>query len=142
MTLVKVRAAFEKAITDKVRGEDPTVKIIYDNTSYTSSSKTTKYLSVSIDFSQSTKQNQGNSSDYYEGVIQCNVYVPKGKGTAELSRINELVIDGLTSVNASTYVDTYSCKPKIRDIVGPSVLDIPKTAHLTGSISCQFSANA
>ena len=32
---------------------------------------------MSIDFSQSTSQKQGASQDFYSGVIQCNVYVPK-----------------------------------------------------------------
>jgi len=140
MTLVNARAAIEKAVTDAVLDADPSIKIFYDNTSFTTPGKSTKYLAIIIDFVQSTIQNQGASSTYYEGVVQCNVYVPKGKGTATLSRINELVIDGLTSVNESTYVDTYSCNPRTTDVVGPSVLDAPNTSHFTGSISCQFSA--
>ena len=31
MTLVNVRAAFEKAVTDQVTDNDPTVKMVYDN---------------------------------------------------------------------------------------------------------------
>ena len=39
--------------------------------------------------------------------IQCNVYVPKSAGTAALAAISESVIDGLTSVNAPDYTDTF-----------------------------------
>ena len=91
---------------------------------------------------QSTLQNQGASSDYYAGVIQCNVYCPKGKGTSVLSEISEAVIDGLTSVNASGYTDTFSCKPRVLDITGPTPLDIEDRSHFVGVISCQFTANA
>ena len=35
MTLVNVRAAFEKAITDAVVDVDPRVKLVYDNVSFT-----------------------------------------------------------------------------------------------------------
>ena len=31
MTLVNARAAFEKAVTDQVTDNDPTVKMVYDN---------------------------------------------------------------------------------------------------------------
>ena len=97
---------------------------------------------MSLDFTQSTLQNQGAASDYYAGVIQCNVYVPKSKGTSVLSAICESVIDGLTSVNASNYTDTFSCKPRVLDINGPTPLDIEDRSHFVGIISCQFSANA
>ena len=142
MTLVKTRAALEEAVTDAVSAADPSVKMVYDNVSYTSPGKTIKYVLMTVNYSQATVQNQGASSDYYEGVIQCNVYVPKNKGTSILSAISESVIDGLSSVNASTYVDTYSCKPKTRDIVGPTVLEIEDRSHFVGVISCQFSAIA
>ena len=52
------------------------------------------------------------------------------------------MIDGLTSVNASDYVDTLSVKPRVQDIVGPNLLDIEERSHFVGVISCQFSANA
>ena len=97
---------------------------------------------MSLNFTQSTQQNQGAASDYYAGVIQCNVYVPKSKGTATLSKICESVIDGLTSVNTSTYIDTFSCKPRVLDINGPTPLEIEDRSHFIGIISCQFSANA
>ena len=142
MTLVNTRAAFEKAVTDAVAAADNTVEMVYDNVHYTTPGKSTKYILMSIDFNRSTLQNQGASSDYYAGVIQCNVYVPKSKGTSVLSSISEAVIDGLTSVNASDYSDTFSCKPRILDINGPTPLEIEDRSHFIGIISCQFTANA
>ena len=40
MTLVKTRAAFEKAVTDAVSDVDPTVSMVYDNVTFTTSGKT------------------------------------------------------------------------------------------------------
>ena len=108
MTLVNTRAAFEKAVTDAVADVDPTVEMIYDNMVYKTPGKTKKYIVMSIDFAQATTQTQGASQDFYSGVIQCNIYVPRGKGSATFSELGEAVIDGLTSVNASTYTDTFS----------------------------------
>ena len=142
MTLVNTRAAFEKAVTDAVAAADNTVEMVYDNVHYTTPGKNTKYILISLNFTQSTQQNQGAASDYYAGVIQCNVYVPKSKGTSVLSSISEAVIDGLTSVNASNYSDTFSCKPRVLDINGPTPLEIEDRSHFIGIISCQFSANA
>ena len=142
MTLVKARAAFEKAVTDAVVAADATVSVVYDNVSFVTPGKTKKYVVMSINFTQSTLQNQGASSDFYSGVIQCNVYVPKSKGTSVLSAISESVIDGLTSVNASNYSDTFSVKPRIQDVNGPTMLEIEDRSHFLGIISCQFSANA
>ena len=142
MTLVNTRAAFEKAVTDAVAAADNTVEMVYDNVHYTTPGKSTKYILMSLTFTQSTQQNQGASSDYYAGVIQCNVYVPKSKGTSVLSSISEAVIDGLTSVNASNYSDTFSCKPRVLDINGPTPLEVEDRSHFIGIISCQFSANA
>ena len=142
MTLVNTRAAFEKAVTDAVAAADNTVEMVYDNVHYTTPGKSTKYILMSLNFTQSTQQNQGASSDYYAGVIQCNVYVPKSKGTSVLSSISEAVIDGLTSVNASGYTDTFTCKPRVLDINGPTPLEIEDRSHFIGIISCQFSANA
>jgi len=142
MTLVNTRAAFEKAVTDAVTDVDPNVSIVYDNVHFTTPGKTKKYILMSLNFTQSTLQNQGAASTYYAGVIQCNVYVPKSKGTSVLSSICESVIDGLTSINASTYVDTFSCKPRVLDINGPTPLEIEDRSHFIGIISCQFSANA
>ena len=142
MTLVNARAAFEKAVTDAVAAADNTVEMVYDNVHYTTPGKNKKYILMSVEFTQATLQNQGAASDYYAGVIQCNVYVPKGKGTATLSAIGEAVIDGLTSVNAPGYSDTFSCKPRVLDINGVTPLEIEDRSHFVGLISCQFTANA
>ena len=142
MTLVKTRAAFEKAVTDAVADVDPTIDMVYDNVTFTKSGKTKKYVVMLINYNQATIQNQGASSDFYSGVIQCNIYVPKSKGTSQLSEIAEAVIDGLTSVNASGYTDTFSVKPRVQDINGPTMLEIEDRSHFVGVISCQFSANA
>ena len=142
MTLVNARAAFEKAVTDAVVAADNTVSVINDNVPFTTPGKTKKYITMNLNFTQSTIQNQGAASDYYSGVIQCNVYVPKNKGTSVVSGICEHVIDGLTSVNASGYTDTFSCTPKVRNIIGPNMLQIEDRSHFIGIISCQFTANA
>jgi len=142
MTLVNARAAFEKAVTDAVVAADNTVSVINDNVPFTTPGKTKKYVIMSLNFTQSTLQNQGASSDFYSGVIQCNIYVPKNKGTSVVSAISESVIDGLTSVNASNYSDTFSCTPRVADINGPNMLQIEDRSHFIGIISCQFTANA
>ena len=142
MTLVNARAAFEKAVTDAVAAVDNTVLMVYDNVAYTTPSKTKKYITMTISFTQSTLQNQGAASDYYSGVVQCNVYVPRSTGTSVLSSLSEAVIDGLTSVNASGYVDTFSTVPRVTDISGPNVLNLEDRPHYLGIISCQFTAVA
>ena len=142
MTLVNTRAAFEKAVTDAVATADNTVEMVYDNMIYKTPGKTKKYITMSIDFSQSTTQTQGASQDFYSGVIQCNIYVPRGKGTATLSALGEAVIDGLTSVNASNYTDTFSCTPRVLDVVGVTPIERDDSSHFLGLISCQFTANA
>ena len=142
MPLVNARAAFEKAVTDAVVAADNTVSVVYDNVSFVTPGKTKKYVVMNVNFTQSTLQNQGASTDFYAGVVQCNVYVPKNKGTSVLSAISESVIDGLTSVNASNYSDTFSVKPRVQDINGPTMLEIEDRSHFVGVISCQFSANA
>ena len=142
MTLVNVRAAFEKAVTDQVNDNDPTIKMVYDNVPFKVPGKTVKYIVMTMNFTQSTIQNQGVSSDYYSGVIQCNIYVPKNKGTSVVSTICEDVIDGLTSVNASGYTDTFSCTPRVADVNGPNMLQIEDRSHFIGIVSCQFTANA
>ena len=140
MTLVNVRAAFEKAVTDAVVAADNTVSMVYDNVRFTTPGKTKKYVSISVTFSQSTLQNHGAASDYYSGVIQCNVYVPKSAGTAALAAVSESIIDGLTSVNASNYTDTFSVSPRVLDVTGPSALELEDRPHFLGIISCQFTA--
>ena len=142
MTLVNTRAAFEKAVTDAVAAVDATVEMVYDNMVYKTPGKTKKYILMSVDFAQATTQTQGASQDFYSGVIQCNIYVPRGKGTATLSALGEAVIDGLTSVNASDYTDTFSCTPRVLDVVGPAPIELDDSSHFLGLISCQFTANA
>ena len=142
MTLVNARAAFEKAVTDAVASADSDVVMVYDNVPFTTPGKRTKYILMSVNFGQSTLQNQGAAQDYYAGTIQCNVYVPKSAGTSVLSAISEAVIDGLTSVNASGYTDTYSSRPRVLDIVGPTPLNVEDRSHFIGVISCQFTATA
>ena len=141
MTLVNTRAAFEKAVTDAVAAVDATVEMVYDNMVYKTPGKTKKYILMSVDFSQSTTQTQGASSDFYSGVIQCNIYVPRGKGSATLSALGEAVIDGLTSVNALDYTDTFSCTPRVLDVVGRAPIELDDSSHFLGLISCQFTAN-
>ncbi|ADD94412.1 hypothetical protein [uncultured phage MedDCM-OCT-S05-C353] len=140
MTLVNARAAFEKAVTDAVETADDAVIMVYDNVAFTTPGKTKKYILMSINFNRSTLQNQGAAQDYYSGVIQCNVYVPKNAGTAALAAVSEAVIDGLTSVNAPGYTDTYSVSPRILDITGPTPLQVEDRSHFIGIISCQFTA--
>ena len=142
MSLKNTRAAFEKAVTDAVLDNDPTIEIVYDNLNFNTPGQEQKYLVINVNYSQSTVQPQGAALDYYSGVIQCNIHVPKNSGTRELIEISEKVIDGLTSVNTSTYVDTFSVKPRVQDMVGPNLLDIEERSHFIGVISCQFSANA
>ena len=142
MTLVNTRAAFEKAVTDAVAAVDATVEMVYDNMVYKTPGKTKKYIVMSVDFAQATTQTQGASQDFYSGVIQCNIYVPRGKGSATLSALGEAVIDGLTSVNASNYTDTFSCTPRVLDVVGLTPIELDDSSHFLGLISCQFTANA
>ena len=142
MTLVNVRAAFEKAITDAVVDVDPRVKLVYDNVSFTTPGKTKKFITTSITFTQSTIQNQGAAADYYSGAIQCNIYVPKGKGTSVLSSLGEAVIDGLTSINASDYSDPFSCSPRVGEVSGIIPVEIEDRSHFLGIVSCAFFANS
>lgn len=140
MTLVRVRAAFEKAVTDTVIAADPTVLMVYDNVRYTTPGKTKKYILMSVNFNRSTIQNHGAADDYYAGVVQCNIYVPKSAGTSVLSGLSEAVIDGLTSVNAPGYADPFSVSPRVLDISGPTPLEIEDRSHFIGIVSCQFTA--
>ena len=142
MTLVNARAAFDKAVTDAVVAADATVSVVYDNVTFVTPGKAKKYVVKNVNFAEATLQNQGAARDYYSGVVQCNVYVPKSKGTSVLSAISESVIDGLTSVNASNYTDTFSVTPRVQDVNGPTMLEIEDRSHFVGVISCQFSANA
>ena len=140
MTLVNARAAFEKAVTDAVTDADATVEMVYDNVRFTTPGQTKKYVLMSVDFAQSTLQRQGASTDYYSGTVICNVYVPKSAGTAVLSAISESVIDGLTSVNASGYSDTFNVSPRVMNVSGPTPLEVDERSHFIGVIGCQFTA--
>ena len=142
MSLVNVRAAFEKAITDSITDVDPRVKIVYDNLAFTSPGKTVTYVTTSITFSQSTVQAQGASADYYSGAIQANVYVPKNKGSARLAAISESIIDGLNTINTSTYADPFFCSPRVGEVTGPIPVEIEDRSHFLGIISCSFFANS
>ena len=74
MSLKNTRAAFEKAITDAVLDDDPTISIVYDNLNFNTPGQEQKYVVININYSQSTVQPQGAALDYYSGVIQCSVF--------------------------------------------------------------------
>ena len=142
MTLVNARAAFETAILDAVNNSDPTVIVVFDNTPFSSPGKNKKYVMVNLDFNQSTIQNQGAATTYYSGTIRCAVMTPSNKGTASAAEISELVISGLTSINASDYTDTFSVSPRVTEINGPSSVVTEDQSHFMSVINCDFTANA
>ena len=67
---------------------------------------------------------------------------PKNKGTADGAAIAESVIDGLTSVNASDYSDTFSASPRVSQIAGPTTINTERESHFLSVVSCTFTANA
>ena len=142
MTLVNARAAFETAILNAVQDSDPTVTVVFDNTPFTTPGKNKKYVMVNINFNQSTTQPQGAAQTYYSGVIRCGIMTPPNKGSAVASEIAELVITGLTSVNASNYTDTFSVTPKVGQIEGPTAITTDRDTHFLSVVNCDFSANA
>ena len=142
MTLVNARAAFETAILDAVNDSDPTVTVVFDNSPFSSPGKNKKYVMVNLDFNQSTIQSQGSATTYYSGTIRCAVMTPSNKGTATAVKISELVITGLTSVNASDYTDTFSVSPRVTEISGPSSVVTEDQSHFMSVINCDFTANA
>tara|TARA_R100000278_G_scaffold33796_1_gene30674 strand:+ start:154 stop:582 length:429 start_codon:yes stop_codon:yes gene_type:complete len=142
MSLVNTRAAFETAIQNKVQEVDPTVIVVFDNTPFNQPGLRKKYVMVSLDFTQSTNQTQGAAQDYYAGTITCGVMTPKNKGTAAAAEIAESIIDGLTSVNSSTYTDTFSVSPRVSQIAGPTSVTTERESHFLSVVSCSFSANA
>ena len=142
MTLVNARAAFETAILNAVQDSDPTVTVVFDNTPFTTPGKDKKYLMVNINFNQSTTQPQGAAQTYYSGVIRCGIMTPPNKGSAVASEISELVITGLTSVNASNYTDTFSVTPRVGQIEGPTAITTDRDTHFLSVVNCDFSANA
>ena len=142
MSLVNARAAFETAILDAVTDADPTVLVIFDNMPLSTPGKNKKYVMVSLDFGQSTTQTQGAAQTYYSGSIRCGIMTPPHKGSAEASAIAETVITGLTSVNASTYTDTFSVSPRVLQIEGPTSINVEGDSHYLSVVSCDFTANA
>ena len=142
MTLVNARAAFETAISTAVASADATVQVVFDNMPFTTPGKTKKYVLVTINFDQATLQNQGAATDYYSGTVQCGIFTPRNKGSAAASAIAESVINGLTSVNASGYTDTYSSIPRVEQISGPTAVTTEENSHYLSVINCQFTAIA
>lgn len=142
MTLVNARAAFEAAIKTAVNNADNTVSVIFDNMPFTTPGKNTKYVIVSINFNSSTQQPQGIARDFYTGSIRCGIFTPSNVGSAAASAIAEAVIDGITSVNASGYTDTYSCKPRAGQVTGPTSVTTENDSHFLSVVGCTFTANA
>ena len=142
MTLVNARAAFETAIKNAVTTADNTVTVVFDNMPFTTPGKTKKYVMVNLDFTQSTNQSQGAAIDYYAGTIRCAIMTPSNKGSAVGAAIAESVIDGLTSVNASNYSDTFSVSPRVSEISGPSSVVTEDQSHFMSVVNCDFTANA
>ena len=103
--------------------------------------KNKKYVMVSLDFGQSTTQTQGAAVSYYSGSIRCGIMTPPHKGSAEASAIAESVIDGLISVNAPGYSDTFSVTPRVSAIEGPTSVNVEEDSHYLAVVSCDFTAN-
>ena len=140
MSLVNARAAIETAINTAVTDADATVSVVFDNMPFTTPGKTKKYVMVSINFDQATIQPHGAAIDQYAGTVQCGIFTPRDKGSAAAAAIAESVIDGLTSVNASGYTDTYSVKPRVGQIEGPTAVTQENNSHFVSVISCLFTA--
>ena len=140
MTLVNARAAIETAINTAVTTADATVSVVFDNMPFTTPGKTKKYVMVTINFDQSTIQPHGAAIDQYAGTVQCGIFTPRNKGSAAAAAIAESVIDGLTSVNASGYTDTYSVKPRVGQITGPTAVTEENNSHFVSVVRCTFTA--
>jgi hypothetical protein len=140
MTLVNARAAIETAINTAVTAADATVSVVFDNMPFTTPGKTKKYVMVTINFDQSTIQPHGAAIDQYAGTVQCGIFTPRNKGSAGAAAIAESVIDGLTSVNAAGYIDTYSVKPRVGQIEGPTAVTEENNSHFVSVVSCRFTA--
>jgi len=140
MTLVNARAALETAIENAVTTADSDVTVVFDNMPFTVPGKTKKYVLVTINFDNSTIQAHGAAVDQYFGTVQCGIFTPRNKGSAAAAAIAESVIDGLTSVNASGYTDTYSVKPRVGQISGPTAVTNVDQSHFASVISCSFTA--
>ena len=140
MTLVNARAAIEAAINTAVTDADGTVSVVFDNMPFTTPGKTKKYVLVTINFDQATIQAHGAAVDQYAGTVQCGIFTPRNKGSAAAAAIAESVIDGLTSVNASGYTDTYSVKPRVGQITGPTAVTEENNSHFVSVVRCTFTA--
>ena len=140
MTLVNARAAIETAINTAVTDADDTVSVVFDNMPFPTPGKTKKYVMVTINFDQATIQAHGAAVDQYAGTVQCGIFTPRNKGSAAAAAIAESVIDGLTSVNASGYTDTYSVKPRVGQINGPTAVTEENNSHFVSVVSCRFTA--
>ena len=140
MGLVNARAAIETAINTAVTAADATVSVVFDNMPFTTPGKTKKYVLVSINFDQSTIQPHGAAIDQYAGTVQCGIFTPRNKGSAAAAAIAESVIDGLTSVNASGYTDTYSVKPRVGQVTGPTAVTEENSSHFVSVVRCTFTA--
>ena len=140
MTLVNARAAIEAAINTAVTDADGTVSVVFDNMPFTTPGKTKKYVMVTINFDQATIQAHGAAVDQYAGTVQCGIFTPRNKGSAAAAAIAESVIDGLTSVNASGYTDTYSVKPRVGQITGPTAVTEENNSHFVSVVRCTFTA--
>ena len=140
MTLVNARAALEAAINTAVTAADATVSVVFDNMPFTTPGKTKKYVLVTINFDQATIQPHGAAIDQYAGTVQCGIFTPRNKGSAAAAAIAESVIDGLTSVNAAGYVDTYSAVPRVGQISGPTAITNENQSHFVSVVTCSFTA--
>lgn len=140
MTLVNARAALESAINTAVVAADNTVSVVFDNMPFTTPGKAKKYVLVTINFDQATIQAHGAAVDQYAGTVQCGIFTPRNKGSAAAAAIAESVIDGLTSVNASGYTDTYSVKPRVGQITGPTAVTEENNSHFVSVVRCTFTA--
>jgi hypothetical protein len=140
MTLVNARAALEAAINTAVTAADATVSVVFDNMPFTTPGKTKKYVLVTINFDQATIQPHGAAIDQYAGTVQCGIFTPRDKGSAAAAAIAESVIDGLTSVNAAGYVDTYSAVPRVGQISGPTAITNENQSHFVSVVTCSFTA--
>lgn len=140
MTLVNARAALETAIENAVTTADSDVTVVFDNMPFTVPGKTKKYVLVTINFDSATIQAHGAAVDQYAGTVQCGIFTPRNKGSAAAAAIAESVIDGLTSVNASGYTDTYSVVPRVGQISGPTAVANEGASHFVSVVSCLFTA--
>jgi len=140
MSLVNARAALETAINTAVVAADATVEVVFDNMPFTTPGKTKKYVLVTINFNQATIQAHGAAVDQYAGTVQCGIFTPRDKGSAAAAAVAESVIDGLTSVNASGYTDSFSVVPRVGQISGPTAVTNVDQSHFASVVTCSFTA--